>query len=455
MIERPRGWAALAMLLMLAIVAGGVIAGGRAYPPGRPPLVVPARRVALAGAQLICPGRPAGTTATLMVASTAAGGGGSALVSPLAGGAARLLLADGKRVGTLLDPPGPVVIQARGAAAQGLAALEVARGSGLTVVSCGPATGNPRYFVGASGMISAAERLELDNPDATPALVDIAAWAPTGSIPAAAGLGLTVPARGSLTVPVASLAPDLAPLSLLVKVRVGRVATALVGGSQGGEFLPAQPGPLRRLLIAGFPSGGGARSLVVANPGARSATLRVRVLLGSRQFVPSGLQAVGVGPGGLTSIDLTGVLAGLPAAVELSSDQPVLAVGRARGAGGQTAWLPPAGKVSGSTPVALPARTATALIATAPGAAAELHLADAEPASVALPPGSTVEVALSGSGGGEAFLSATGGPVYVAVKFSKAGFALLALLTPASSVLARSVESDPAAAYQSLTPTKA
>jgi hypothetical protein len=82
--------------------------------------------------------------------------------------------------------------------------------------------------------------------------------------------------------------------------------------------------------------------LVVTNPGSEDATVRLRLLARDRAFVPAGHPDLVVPPGRSGLVDLSTSLGGTPAAVELTSDRPVIAAGasQATAAGGlpDIAW---------------------------------------------------------------------------------------------------------------------
>ena len=95
----------------------------------------------------------------------------------------------------------------------------------------------------------------------------------------------------------------------------------------GADFLPATAAPARSAVVPGFAPGPGQRRLVLANPGAVAATVNLRLVTRSGSFAPVGHNQVVVKAGRTRVVTLDKAFDGTTGAVELASDQPIVAQG--------------------------------------------------------------------------------------------------------------------------------
>lgn len=296
---------------------------------------------------------------------------------------------------TVADHLSATVVTATGAAAGHLVASQhslVSSGGlrGLLSAPCLPAV-TDTWITGADGRLGHTDVLALANPGSVDAAVTVSAWSETGPVDLPGLQSYSLPAGHVAELAFSDYAPDAGLVSLHVHADVGRVAAQIrdsesVGLSTvGNDWLSPTAPPGRRLVVAGYVAGAGPRLLVLTNPGRDDATVQLRLLTRSRAFVPAGHPDVVVAPGRSALVDLSASLGGVAAAVELTSDHPVLAAGMSRltSAGGlpDLAWHPASPALRG--PAALPESSPVL------GAGGVLSLtAVGQPATVRLVPGS-------------------------------------------------------------------
>jgi hypothetical protein len=134
-------------------------------------------------------------------------------------------------------------------------------------------------------------------------------------------------------VPIASAAPDSATVAVHVHAISGAVTAAMSDKrssalkSEGGDFIPPTTAPGKAATVSGFPPGRGPRYLIVTAPGTLDATVRLRMVTKSGSFTPTGVDQVVVRAGHSRVVPIATPLAGSTGAVELSSDQPIIAAG--------------------------------------------------------------------------------------------------------------------------------
>ena len=457
----PGGLAAF--LVALAALTALAVAGDR-IAPVRPQPSPAVRVVPLAAATLVCPPLPAAAAGLDMAGLPVPPAGGGWNSAPLSGPGSTTSPATG--AGTIPARPGGTTFAATGPAAAGLSLQQIAAvpGPAIAATNCTGPSADPRYFLGASGSVGVTDTLQLVNPDPSPAVADVTVWTAAGQLSAPAGQGIQVPAGSRVQLPVADLAPDASTVALEVAVRVGRLTSAVVDqpAGAGTDYLPVQQAPAEQVVLPGFPGGTGRRLLYLADPGAASAAVSVRVISGSSNFIPSGMQSLQVAAGTVAGIDLSRSLPG-PGAVIVTSDAPILATGVFRSS--DLAWVGPARRISGPTPFAVPgpapfaavrrppgglARLSTTIIALAPGPAAVLTVSGVggnPTRTFTVPAGSTSAFLAPVGPGGIDVVRASGGPVYIAEEFSRGGVAVVAVATPPAAVSLREVSYDPLAAY--------
>ena len=333
----------------------------------------------VASTQLVCPGVDGSPTAPVQITVADL----SRAMDPRAKASPPVTLTTLTRQGGVERPPATLtptpaatttvaghldatVVTATGSAAGHLVASQhslVPGGKlrGLLSAPCLPAVADT-WITGADGRLGHTDVLVLANPGSVDAAVTVSAWSETGPVDLPGLQSYSLPAGHVAELAVSGYAPDAGLVSLHVHADVGRVAAQVrdnesVGLSTvGNDWLPPTSPPSRRLVVAGYVAGAGPRLLVLTNPGRDDATVRLRLLTRTRAFVPAGHPDVVVAPGRSALVDLSASLGGVAAAVELTSDQPVLAAGMSRmtSATGlpDLAWQPAAPALRG--PAALP-----------------------------------------------------------------------------------------------------
>lgn len=304
---------ALALVLVAIVALGLAVIGDEtdelAGPRG--PRIDP-----LSATTVVCPGG-FGARSTVRVARTPGAEGGEVSVRQAAPDAASLGEEAPLEVGAsssvaVPGSAGPTVLEASGAAAPGLVA---GRGDAAAVPEC-RAPAFDEWFVDVGASARYATVLELVNPDAGVAVVDLALQGRTGPIEEPALRGIQVPARGVKRIDLAKQAPRAQVFAAHLTVVRGRVAVTArnsvdsLGTAQAtSDFLPAQSEPTTDNLILGLPPKPSGAALLLANPGEDEVRATIRFVTKDAVFTPSGLAEVAVPPGSLGVVSLHELLA--------------------------------------------------------------------------------------------------------------------------------------------------
>lgn len=477
----------LVALAAVAALAGiGVVGNAHADPT----LAVPAppTEAAVASTSLVCPapiasGTALSTTITA-VSATIPGvpppapgtGPDGAGIGPLRPGAVftpSLTLGapdTGAGYRVLGRSTGPVVATGTGTFAPGLAADQVTRGNngpyrGLAGLPCGPAV-TDAWFMGGGSTLGRYTQVFLSNVDDQPAQVDVLLYGTTGPISAPGALGLVVPPRSRVVLPLSTLIPGQPLVALNVIARAGRISPAVLDDQvnglnpQGLEYLPLTSAH-RSLVIPGVLGGPGSRVLMMLAPDA-DAQVAVSVLTSNGSLTQVGMNSYTLTAGKVTAVSLDKILNGQDVGLVLRSDQPLVAGVHmvVPGQLNETAnvagapRLDTVGIVTGLMPVL------NHLVVAAPGAAGAVQITTHGAGSpkapttrtVNIPAGSDVSVQLAGVPGSVwtwvVVQPAPGsGPVYVVRQSAEAGSrGTLITMTPVLPL--RPVTSIPASAYQ-------
>ena len=129
------------------------------------------------------------------------------------------------------------------------------------------------WFTGVGAGAKHSSVLELVNPDAGPAVVDVIAYGRRGPVDAPALRGVAVPGRSVVHIDLAQRVPRRDDLALHVTTTRGRVSASVLdtydelgSGGSATDYLPSQPAPATSNLLLGLPEGTGRRTLLLANP---------------------------------------------------------------------------------------------------------------------------------------------------------------------------------------------
>lgn len=315
-----------------------------------------------------------------------------------------------------------LAVRASGMAAAGLAAeqtrlVKTGDDRGLTGARCAE-PGTDLWFLGSGPAEAKDIEVYLANVDAQPALADVQALSDVGPMVSAEGGGSVVEPYTSRVITIgqgleglAQIVDPAGVLALHVKVSTGRVAAAVrvrVDKGKGVGWEPVAGAPGTDLVVPGIPGGTGSRRLLIAVPGDADAKVKLQAITAAGTAVPSAVPGQGVvsAPAQtVTAVPLEASLSGKPAAIRLTSDRPILA-GFSMDEGGGIAYgaaVPPLGAAGGVVADAgPPGATDSALLLTAPGAAATVRLttitaqgAAPNPQVVKVDAGRTLEVRLS------------------------------------------------------------
>jgi hypothetical protein len=226
-------------------------------------------------------------------------------------------------------PTGPgrggVMIQASGAMAQGLEAEQTSAG-GVAAAQCqGP--GTDFWFVGPGQKSVPDIQLYLMNTDAQAADATVSVLTDSGPIIGSTDAGIEVPAGGLVVQSLASLLKGSSVVALNVTTSVGQVVAALLetsSGSQPGAWLPAAQPPATSQVLPGLPGTPGGRELYIAVPGAANAQIKVTAVTERGSYQPTGGSGIDLPGGSAVAVALPS-LAGIPAAIQISSSVPVTA----------------------------------------------------------------------------------------------------------------------------------
>lgn len=300
---------------------------------------------------------------------------------------------------------GSVAVTASGLGSEGLVATRTGLtpagpGRGLADTACLPPS-TDSWLVGADGRIGFSDWLVVANPSDAPANVAISFWSSRGPLSPPGTSNLIFTPHSVLARPVSNFAPDVPGLALHVHANSGTVV-AWVSELQfsgttasGTDWIAPSVAPARTAVVTGFISGATFDRLDLVNPGDKDATVGLRLLTPTRNFVPAGHQSVVVPAGHTTSVDLSGSVSGESAAVLITSDVPVTASGLTAQAPSnglrELAWLPaqaPLRSPAGIANNAPPFDQRVHLILTAPQATARVR--------VSQPSGRSIDLTVTG-----------------------------------------------------------
>ncbi|MEJ7833470.1 MAG: DUF5719 family protein [Nocardioides sp.] len=300
----PDATIVLALVLPVVTVAAALLV----HPdlpttPDRPP---PAETV-LTSTSVICPsGEPRAFVATT--------GDASGEVPVRFGGAERTADVEPGRVVQVRANGAPAVVEAEGALAPGLVVGRFE--SPLAAAECREPVPD-QWFTGVGAGARHRSVLELVNPDAGPAVVDVAIYGRSGLVEAPGVRGVAVPAGGVVRIDLAETVPRRDELSLRLTTSRGRVHASirdrfdnLGPGRPSSDWLPAQAEPVTSNLMLGIERGPGQRTLVLANAGEDQTRASIKIVTGDSVFAPRGVDEVTVPPRSVARVTLSEVLSG-------------------------------------------------------------------------------------------------------------------------------------------------
>ena len=203
-------------------------------------------------------------------------------------------------------------------------------GRGMASTACAPAA-SEFWFVGGGAIAGRQTRIVLVNPDDTAAIVDVIVRGPDGLIDTPGGRGLVVKGQDRLIVRLDTLAPGVTATAVQVVVRTGRVGAAVDDEQQTGlatvgtDWVPQAAAPATKVYVPGIVNGKGARVLSIAAPGDEDALVSIRVISAEGTYAPVDRSEVRVPADSVVTMDMSPVLDGVPATLELTADAPIVA----------------------------------------------------------------------------------------------------------------------------------
>ncbi len=218
-----------------------------------------------------------------------------------------------------------------GTAFWGVATASSATGvdQGLSAAPCR----QPRaehWFTGVRSNANAQAELELVNLDSTEAAVNVTIYGADGQVAAAGGRGVLVSGQSQRTLGLGPMVDAAGPLTLQVTTSSGRVAAyvrqRLFNGTAplGSDWIAPGASPSTTVVLPSVPAGAGARTLVIGNPGDRTAQVKVEVLGTDGAYAPVGVEQVDVPAGSTRTFGLDQALAGKGVALRLTSTRDIV-----------------------------------------------------------------------------------------------------------------------------------
>lgn len=208
----------------------------------------------------------------------------------------------------------PAVITGRDDLAPGLVASRFS--TPLATIDCRPPQFD-QWFTGAGAGAKHRSVLQLVNPDAGRALVDVVVLGRKGVVDVPALRGLAIRGGETRLFDLAETIPRRDDLALHVRTVRGRISASMLDtfselgqGRQGQDGLAAQDAPSRTNLLLGLTPGDGQRTLVLANPGTDEGRATIRLVDGDAVFTPAGVPEVVLPPESVVRVRLAPVLRG-------------------------------------------------------------------------------------------------------------------------------------------------
>ena len=282
----------------------------------------------LTNALVVCPsGRPVSPDAAVSTASESSGD-----VSVVAGGEPQSV-AVSTGASSPVDSPEALVVRGSDDLAPGLVGLRSGTAP-LSALACTVPTPE-QWFTGMGARADHDSVIELVNPDAGPAVADVALYG-SHEFSTRSLRGILIPGHKTITLDLGTVIPRRTLFTAHVVVSRGRLSVDVFDSSTNlathrtlGEWLPRQLAPALTNELLGLPTGPGQRTLQLANAGDSVARAQVKVVTGDTSFVPDGLDPVSVPPGSTVRVSLTAELRQAlqdgALGVSVEADQPITA----------------------------------------------------------------------------------------------------------------------------------
>lgn len=192
------------------------------------------------------------------------------------------------------------------------------------------------WFDGAGSSLRHHSRLTLSNPLPGSSVVDVEVLGPSGPVRAPGLRGLTLQSGSSRSLDLAKVAATRGDLAVHVSTSRGLVSASMSEqyaadylSKQTTAYVPGQPEAARSALLGGLPAEPDQAGLVITNPDATEAVVRLRLVSSRGSFVPTRHAQVRVPPQTVLTVPIGDVLGRGAGALRLTSQVPVSATVRA------------------------------------------------------------------------------------------------------------------------------
>ena len=220
---------------------------------------------------------------------------------------------------------GGVVVQARAAMASGLEVEQVPAG-GRASARC-ESPGTDFWFAGPGRYSVPRIQVFLLNIDSQPAVVNVEAFTDAGPLQGGTDTGIAVAPHSMVAQSLGKILRGSRVIALHIRTSVGQVVAAAMetrGTSRIGAWLPAAQTPATRVFVPGLPATPGTRQLYVAVPGTKDARVTLSAITSRGTYQPTAGGALDVPGGSAIAISLSS-LSGIPGALRISANVPVIA----------------------------------------------------------------------------------------------------------------------------------
>lgn len=340
------------------------------------------------------------------------------------------------------------------AAASGYATQWAVGKGWLAARSC-PTPGDDWWFVGAGAGISHRSVLTLDNPRSNDANVTIAVYGPSGQVDAPGLAGLLVPAGQSLRLDLEAVAPALGDLTVHISSIRGLVAASMWEQWAASPvvrpvsaWVPAAVAPASQLQLVGLPSRLSHATLLVTNPGATIAVVRLKAVNAAATFTPAKHPLLTIPPQSTYAVGIDDLLKVGAGSIQVSSSSPVTA-GLRSVRGNAEAYAAPGLRIGAQSTIGLPGGAPASLMLTVQAAASVVVTAiDSRgkvilTRTVAIPAGTTATVGLPASAVALRLVGDRRSTAMGAVIVDKNGIAVLGLVPTATAATVPVVVAEP------------
>ncbi len=284
-----------------------------------------ARQYSKSYPSVVCPPNPAGVTTTTSVSSK------KTPYYRIGNKSTKLVNIKTLRYSSVSDP---ILLQT-----EGVTPVSFQSRTGVwagSVLCTAPATS--QWFVGGTSDVSSKGVIYLVNSGLSVSIADIFTWSENGE---QAVKTISLKANSTVAVKLDSLAPGDSNIVVKVVARSGRVNSFFVDervkGLQklGGDSVNAISAPARKLVISGIPQQIVKKKvpthyLRLFVPGVADANFTLELLSSNGRFIPIGYNERKLISGSVVELKLTPEVAKGAFAIQLTSDQPLVAAIRSR-----------------------------------------------------------------------------------------------------------------------------